>query len=132
PDIVSLQLNVPLNTAYAVTSTIITKRRWLIADQRPPGSARREGNIEATARTAIMGFRDDIAIRITPMGQGGQGSRVDIRSASRVGQHDFGANASRVRSLMEDIEEAANNAPEPKPEPEPKAPVKKKQPEKRR
>ncbi len=56
-------------------------------------------------------------MRITPIGQ--QGSRVDVRSASRFAFHDFGANASRVRALLEDIDDATGNAPEPKPEPEP-------------
>jgi hypothetical protein len=69
-----------------------------------------------------MGFRDDVVIRISPVGPG---SRVDVRSASRFGEHDFGANASRVRSLLEDIDDAAGSAPEPKPEPEKKGAAKK-------
>ena len=67
-------------------------------------AGRREGRIEAVARTPIMGFRDDVVIRIRPMGTG---SRVDVRSASRYGYHDFGANAARVASLIEDIDDAA-------------------------
>ena len=75
-----------------------------------------------------MGFRDDVVIRVSTMGQG---SRVDLRSASRFGMHDFGANAARLRSLLEDIDDAAGSAPEPKPEPEKKPPAKK-PPEKKR
>ena len=77
---------------------------------------------ETTARTPLMGFRDDIVIRVSAVGGG---SRIDLRSASRFGSHDLGANASRLRSLLEDIDEASGNAPEPKPEP---APAAKKQP----
>jgi uncharacterized protein (DUF1499 family) len=65
-----------------------------------------------------MGFPDDVAIRIR--GTRG-GSRIDVRSASRYGQWDFGVNAKRVISLLEDINEAAGSIkPEPPPTP-PKA-----------
>jgi uncharacterized protein (DUF1499 family) len=114
-DIVPLQLSVPQKTAYDICLAIITKRKWRIVDSKPPAPGRRDGVIEAVAQTLIMGFRDDVVVRISPMAQG---SRVDMRSASRFGLHDFGANASRVRALIEDIDDAAGNAPEPKPEPE--------------
>jgi uncharacterized protein (DUF1499 family) len=132
PDIVPLQLNVPPKTAYDVTLALITKRKWRVVDPKPPAPGRRDGVIEAVAQTLIMGFRDDVVVRVSPLGQG---SRVDVRSASRYGVHDFGANASRVRALLEDIDDAAGNAPEPKAEPEKpdkKAPpAKKGQPAKR-
>jgi uncharacterized protein (DUF1499 family) len=132
-DIVPLQLSVPPKTAYDVALAVVTKRNWRVLDPRPPAAGRRDAVIEATAQTMIMGFRDDIVVRITPAAQ--NGSRVDIRSASRVGLHDFGANASRVRALIEDIDDASGNAPEPKPEPEKPdkkgAPKKKDQPAKR-
>jgi hypothetical protein len=60
--------------------------------------------------------------------QGG-GSRVDVRSASRYGLHDFGANAKRVRALLSDIDDIAGNVPEPRAEPAP--PTAKKPPAKR-
>jgi hypothetical protein len=126
PDIVPLQLTVPARTAFDVALTLATKRKWLVVDQRPPAGGR-QGVIEAVARSPIMGFRDDVVIRVSTLGQG---SRVDLRSASRYGTHDFGANAARLRSLLEDIDDAAGSAPEPKPEPEKKPPAKK-QPEKR-
>jgi uncharacterized protein (DUF1499 family) len=55
------------------------------------------GRIEATARTWWFGFRDDIVVRIRPEGSG---SRVDVRSVSRVGRSDIGANAKRVREFL--------------------------------
>jgi uncharacterized protein (DUF1499 family) len=132
-DIVPLQLSVPPKAAYDVTMAIITKRKWRVVDARPPAPGRRDSVIEAVAQTLIMGFRDDVVVRISPLGQGS--SRVDVRSASRVGLHDFGANASRVRSLLEDIDDAAGSAPEPKAEqekPDKKGPsTKKGQPSKR-
>lgn len=56
-----------------------------------------DGRIEATDSTRFFGFKDDVVVRIRPEGTG---SRVDIRSKSRVGLGDAGANARRVRALM--------------------------------
>jgi uncharacterized protein (DUF1499 family) len=55
------------------------------------------GRIEATARTRWFGFRDDIVVRVRPEGSG---TRVDVRSVSRVGRSDLGANATRVREFL--------------------------------
>lgn len=54
-----------------------------------------EGRIEAVDTTFWFGFKDDIAIRVTPAANGG--SRVDLRSLSRVGEGDTGTNANRIR-----------------------------------
>ena len=89
----------------------MTKRKWYIGDTRAPTVTRRDGVIEAVARTPIMGFRDDVVIRITPLGQG---TRVDMRSASRFGDHDLGSNASRIRSMLEDIDVVVSSAPAPR------------------
>ena len=72
-------------------------------DERPPQPPRRIGRIEAVARTPIMGFREDVLIRITP---DGEDSRVDIRSSSRYFESDLGSNAARVTKLIEDINTA--------------------------
>jgi len=117
PDVVPLQVDTTPKLAYDIALALVSKRKWVVVDQRPPAPGRRDGVIEAVARTLIMGFRDDVAIRVSPLGQG---ARVDVRSASRFGLHDFGANASRIRSLLEDIDEAVGAAPEPRPEPEKK------------
>lgn len=115
PDIVPLQLTLPLRSSYDVVVGVLNKRKWTFIESVPPAANRREAVIETTARTPLMGFRDDIVIRVTAMTGG---SRIDLRSASRFGTHDLGANAARLRSLLEDIDEASGNAPEPKPEPE--------------
>ena len=73
------------------------------------------------ARTPILGFRDDVVVRIraTP-----DGARIDVRSASRYGRHDLGTNAARVRALLSDIDDILSTpAPEkkqPAPKPKPK------------
>jgi len=55
------------------------------------------GRIEATATTRWFGFKDDVVVRITP---DGSRTRVDVRSLSRVGGSDVGANAARIRKYM--------------------------------
>ncbi len=62
-----------------------------------------EGRIEATDTTAWWGFKDDIVIRIAAEGTG---SRLDIRSMSRVGKSDIGKNAERVRAFLAKLKEA--------------------------
>ncbi len=117
PDIETVELEVPVQRAYEVTLQLVTKRKWLVIDERAP-QPRRPGRIEAVARTPIMGFREDVTIRIAP---DGEGSRVDIRSSSRYFESDLGSNASRVTKLIEDINAAADSKPVVK---KPQAPAK--------
>jgi uncharacterized protein (DUF1499 family) len=100
PDIQPLTVTVPPRAAFEATRALIVKRRWQIINERAPD--RRDGLIEAVAKTPIMGFRDDVAIRIRAAPDG---ARVDARSSSRYGRHDFGANAARLRTLLEDIDD---------------------------
>jgi len=128
PDIEPLVVSVPPLEAYDAALAVITKRKWRIVDARQPQPGRREGRIEAVARTPLMGFRDDIVVRVR---SAEDGARIDMRSASRYGVHDFGANASRLRSLSNDIDDVAG-AEKAKPKPPPKpAPKKAAQPAKR-
>jgi len=55
------------------------------------------GRIEATATTLWFGFKDDVIVRIRAEAAG---SRVDVRSVSRVGDSDIGANAKRIREFL--------------------------------
>ena len=107
PEIETVELEVPPQRAYEVALQLIAKRKWLVIDERPPQPPRRIGRIEAVARTPIMGFREDVSIRITP---DGEESRVDIRSSSRYFESDLGSNAARVTRLIEDINAAVDNA----------------------
>lgn len=115
-DIAPLQVDLPPRNAYEVVLGVINKRKWPVAAAQPPTPARREATIETTARSLVMGFREDVVIRIAPAGSG---SRIDLRSASRVAVPDLGTNAARLRTLLEQIDEAVGNAPEPRPEPKP-------------
>ncbi|MBS0248303.1 MAG: DUF1499 domain-containing protein [Proteobacteria bacterium] len=116
PDIVPLQVDLPVRSAYDVALGVIQAHKWPVAGAQPAGGTRREATIETTARSKLIGFREDIVIRITPSGSG---SRIDLRSASRIPAPDLGSNAARLRGLLDEIDEAASNAPEPRPEPKP-------------
>ncbi|MET3844288.1 DUF1499 domain-containing protein [Bradyrhizobium sp. OAE829] len=117
PDIETVELEVPAQRAYEITLALVNKRKWRVVDERPP-QARREGRIEAIAQTMIMGFREDVSIRIKA---DGEDSRVDIRSASRYFDSDLGSNAARVTKLIEDINTVADTKPATK---KPAAPAK--------
>jgi uncharacterized protein (DUF1499 family) len=125
PDIEPVELEIPVDRAYAIALRLVNRRKWLVIDEQPPQPPRRVGRIEAVARTPIMGFREDVAIRVQPAGED---SRVDIRSSSRYFDSDLGSNASRVKKLIDDINTAAdadNQRPAKKAPPQlPKAPAK--------
>jgi uncharacterized protein (DUF1499 family) len=106
PEIETVELEVPPQRAYEITLALINKRKWRVVDERAP-QGRREGRIEAISQTLIMGFREDVSIRIKA---DGDDSRVDIRSASRYFDSDLGSNAARVSRLIEDINAAAESA----------------------
>ncbi|MGB6171664.1 MAG: DUF1499 domain-containing protein, partial [Xanthobacteraceae bacterium] len=83
-------------------------------------TAVRDGIIEAVARTPILGFRDDVVVRVRATTDG---ARIDVRSASRYGRNDLGTNASRVRNLIDNIDDVlAAPVPEKKPVPPPRQP----------
>jgi uncharacterized protein (DUF1499 family) len=103
PDIEPLIVTVSAKAAYDSAMAIIAKRNWRILDPRAPQPGR-DGHIEAIARTPIVGLRDDVVVRIRATREG---TRIDIRSASRYGLTDFGANATRVLALLDDIDDAA-------------------------
>lgn len=105
PDIEPIELEIPVDRAYAIARQLVIKRKWIVIDEREPQPPRRMGRIEAVARTPIMGFREDISIRVVP---DGDDSRVDIRSASRYFESDLGSNAARVTKFIDDLNTAAD------------------------
>jgi len=119
PDIESVDEEASPKGAYEAALAVMTKRKWTVLLKRAP-EPRRDGHIEAVARTPIMGFRDDVVVRIRAIPDG---SRIDARSSSRYGTFDFGSNAQRLRRLLDDIDDAIGDQ---KPE-RPAAPPAKKQ-----
>ena len=91
PDITPLTLAAPPEQAQLQCLQVARAMGWEIVANAPA-----ERRIEATDTTVFFGFRDDIIIRITPAGPA---SRIDVRSASRVGRSDRGVNARRIREF---------------------------------
>jgi uncharacterized protein (DUF1499 family) len=92
PDIVPLELAVAPAAAFARALDAATAMGWEIVAADVAA-----GRIEATATTPWFGFRDDIVVRVAPTPTG---SRIDVRSVSRVGKSDLGANAKRIRAFF--------------------------------
>jgi uncharacterized protein (DUF1499 family) len=92
PDIVPAVLKVPPAQAFDRARAAADRMGWTVV-----AASRQDGRIEAYDRTFWFGFTDDIVVRVRPAPGG---SRIDIRSMSRVGRHDFGANAERVRAFL--------------------------------
>jgi uncharacterized protein (DUF1499 family)/uncharacterized membrane protein YvlD (DUF360 family) len=91
PDIASIVLSVPPAEAFRKVDAVATAMGWDVVARAPV-----DGRIEAIDTSQWFGFHDDIVVRIRPAGTG---SRIDIRSKSRVGRADLGANANRIRTF---------------------------------
>jgi len=97
PDIIPLMLPVPSDQAFERALAVARRLGWQIID-----ADKTTGRIEAVATTFWFGFKDDIVIRLR---QKDSGSRVDIRSESRVGVSDLGKNAERIRKFLKAMKE---------------------------
>ena len=95
PDLRPIILDVPPDAAFERALSAVHALGWeLVADDTGAG------RIEATDTTFWYGFKDDVVVRIRP---DGGGSRIDVRSKSRVGRSDVGANAARIRAYAEQL-----------------------------
>jgi hypothetical protein len=103
PDIVARHYPVSTARVYLEARTIVDQRGWTVLSDVPPSDNDPTGSIEAVAQTLVFGFRQDVAIRVTAEGDG---SRVDMRSASRSTAHDLGSDAQRVRRFFQDLDTA--------------------------
>jgi uncharacterized protein (DUF1499 family) len=92
PDIVPATLNVPPAQAFDRAEAAARAMGWEVV-----AADRASGRIEATDTTRFFGFKDDVVIRVQAAPGG---SRVDVRSVSRVGGSDVGTNATRIRAYL--------------------------------
>lgn len=100
PDIRPLILDRSTKEAYELMQEAIRRMRWEVVAKQAPGEDGSAGWIEATDKTMVVGFVDDIVVRVA----GDETSaRVDMRSASRYGVHDLGRNAKRIRELFNEV-----------------------------
>jgi uncharacterized protein (DUF1499 family) len=102
PDLKPLAIGRSTEEAFEVVVEALKKLKIKIEhEQLPNARTGQPGFIEAIDRTTIIGFRDDVAIRVS--GDARQ-ARIDLRSASRYGGHDLGRNAKRLRDMMREIQ----------------------------
>lgn len=94
PDIGPILLPLPPAEAFKRVDRVAVALGWEVVARAPA-----EGRLEAVDTTDWFGLQDDIVVRIRA--EGTTGSRVDIRSKSRLGESDFGANAQRIRAFSE-------------------------------
>lgn len=95
PDIGPLMLAASPSAAFEQCLRAARARGWEIVAAVPE-----ELRIEATDTTPFFAFKDDVVVRITPAGGG---SRVDLRSVSRLGRSDLGKNAERIRAFLREL-----------------------------
>jgi hypothetical protein len=86
---------------YAVLLPLVEDRDWEVRARREPQTPLAEGQINAVA-TTLLGWRDEVAIRIqgTP-----QGSVISMRSAALHGGHDMGSNGRRIEEFLAALDE---------------------------
>lgn len=93
PHLQPLSTALSFDDAYNRAEQVAAQLGWDIYHQD-----RKAGLIEAVDTSDIMAFKDDIAIRVRT---NAQGTKIDLRSVSRVGQGDLGANAKRISAFIE-------------------------------
>lgn len=102
PDLRTMTVARSGEETYALVIDAVKRLKMELVREDPPDSeSGSPGAIEAVDRTLVMGFSDDVAIRVAG---GEDSSAVDIRSASRFGRGDMGRNAERIRALIKEIQ----------------------------
>jgi len=105
PDIAPLHSALPANRALARAEAIARKLGW-----RKVRVLRAEsgGVLHAREVSAVFRFVDDVVVRVRPHNGGAQAggaqSQLDLRSRSRVGRSDLGANAARIRAFVREFQ----------------------------
>ena len=102
PDIRPMELERSVTETFDIVHEAVKRLGWTIVLSEPPDGDQ-PGRIEATNRTMIMGYTDDALIRVT-----GDDAHafIDVRSVSRYGKHDLGANAGHIRELFAEVKSA--------------------------
>ncbi|MGO4387139.1 DUF1499 domain-containing protein [Microvirga sp. 2YAF29] len=96
--IAPLTLDVGPEEAFGLVQKAAQNFGWQVIEAVPPGGRTGAGRLEAVDHTFLLKIPEDVTIRIRPRVDG---TRIDIRSASRFGTHDLGTNAKRIRDFLE-------------------------------
>ena len=96
PDVRPLTTPATPDAAFAAALAEARSQGWEIVTEDAAA-----GTLDATATTFWFGFKDDVAVRVRAEGTG---SVIDVRSTSRVGLGDLGANAARIETYLAGVE----------------------------
>jgi hypothetical protein len=102
PDLVPRSLPLSTVEAHAMAHLAATELGWTLVVESEPASEADGGSLDAVARSLLLGLPNDVAVRVTPEANG---SRIDVRSASRIAMPDLGENARRIRAFFAKIDE---------------------------
>lgn len=94
PGVRALEVPVAPRAAFDAARKAAEGMGWTLVTEDEPGGA-----LEATAETFWFGFKDDVIVRVRLI-PGGEGSRIDVRSISRVGLGDLGTNGKRIETYL--------------------------------
>jgi uncharacterized protein (DUF1499 family) len=102
PDLRTFVVDRGVEEAFELVEEVVRKLKWKVAAAEPPvGKSAKGGVLEATDQTTVIGFTDDIIVRVE--GNAARSS-IDVRSASRYGRADLGQNATRVRRFLAEMQ----------------------------
>jgi Protein of unknown function (DUF1499) len=104
PDIRTFQVDRSAEETYELVLAALNAKTMKLkttAEEPPKGRYGQPGQIELVDRTFILGFADDVVIRVDG---DAKTAKIDVRSVSRYGSHDFGRNAQRVRRILKEIQ----------------------------
>ncbi|MYZ47909.1 DUF1499 domain-containing protein [Propylenella binzhouense] len=110
PGLTARLYGVDVDRVFRAVGDLVEDRNWEIVASVPPDQDGAPGTLEAIARTPIFAFLDDVAIRVESTAEG---TRVDMRSRSRIGDDDLGQNARRIRAFLADLDTALAGQIEP-------------------
>lgn len=96
PQVKPLEVDLSFDEAFKLALELVEDRGWEVLSSDPD-----ESQIEAIATSALFGFQDEVAVRIT---ETETGVRIDLRSRSRLGKIDRGANAKRITAFLADLQ----------------------------
>ena len=98
PDLAPMVLKAPREKVFAAAQGALASMGLDLVEADAA-----QGRVEATATSLLFGFKDDVVVRVADVGGG---TKVDVRSKSRVGRNDFGMNARRIRAFQEKLRAA--------------------------
>ena len=102
PDLRTFVLDRGVEEAFELVEEVVRKLKWRVAASEPPtAKPPKSGMLEATDLTTLIGFTDDIVVRVEG---NATRARIDVRSASRYGRADLGQNATRVRRFLGELQ----------------------------